>query len=80
MRVLMACSDASIRDAFLDALRRADIGVVPVADAAATLELARQHRPDGSIGGLASARSSRAPPDTSAGESRPRRCRALFAP
>jgi DNA-binding NarL/FixJ family response regulator len=46
MRVLMACSDARIRDAFLDALRRADIGVVPVADAAATLELARQHRPD----------------------------------
>jgi DNA-binding NarL/FixJ family response regulator len=46
MRVLMACSDASIRDAFLDALEGADIGVVPVADAAATLELARQHRPD----------------------------------
>jgi DNA-binding NarL/FixJ family response regulator len=46
MRVLMACSDARIRDAFLDALRRADIGVVPVADAAATLELARQQRPD----------------------------------
>ena len=46
MRVLMACSDARIRDAFLDALERADIGVVPVADAAATLELARQHRPD----------------------------------
>jgi DNA-binding NarL/FixJ family response regulator len=46
MRVLMACSDARIRDAFMDALQRADIGVVPVADAAATLELARQHRPD----------------------------------
>jgi DNA-binding NarL/FixJ family response regulator len=46
MRVLMACSDASIRDAFLDALQGADIGVVPVADAAATLELARQHRPE----------------------------------
>ena len=46
MRVLMACSDASIRDAFLHALERADIGVVPVADAAATLELARQQRPD----------------------------------
>jgi DNA-binding NarL/FixJ family response regulator len=46
MRVLMACSDAKIRDAFLDALERADIGVVPVADAAATLELARRHRPD----------------------------------
>jgi DNA-binding NarL/FixJ family response regulator len=46
MRVLMACSDARVRDAFLDALRRADIGVVPVADAAATLDLARQHRPD----------------------------------
>jgi DNA-binding NarL/FixJ family response regulator len=46
MRVLMACSDARIRDAFMDALQRADIGVVPVADAAATLELARRHRPD----------------------------------
>jgi DNA-binding NarL/FixJ family response regulator len=46
MRVLMACSDARIRGAFLDALQGADIGVVPVADAAATLELARQHRPD----------------------------------
>jgi DNA-binding NarL/FixJ family response regulator len=46
MRVLMACSDARIRDAFMDALQRADIGVVPVADAAATLELARQQRPD----------------------------------
>jgi DNA-binding NarL/FixJ family response regulator len=46
MRVLKACSDARIRDAFLDALERADIGVVPVADAAATLELARQQRPD----------------------------------
>jgi DNA-binding NarL/FixJ family response regulator len=46
MRVLMACSDARIRDAFLAALRGADIGVVPVADAAATLELARQHRPE----------------------------------
>jgi DNA-binding NarL/FixJ family response regulator len=46
MRVLMACSDARIRGAFMDALERADIGVVPVADAAATLELARQQRPD----------------------------------
>ena len=46
MRVLIACSDASVRDAFLDALRRADIGVISVADAAATLELARQQRPD----------------------------------
>jgi pimeloyl-ACP methyl ester carboxylesterase len=46
MRVLMACSDARIRDAFMDALHRAGIGVVPVADAAATLELARQQRPD----------------------------------
>jgi len=46
MRVLIACSDASVRDAFLDALRRADIGVISAADAAATLELARQQRPD----------------------------------
>jgi DNA-binding NarL/FixJ family response regulator len=46
MRVLIACSDASVRDAFLDALEQADIGVVAVADAAATLELARQQRPD----------------------------------
>ena len=46
MRVLIACSDASVRDAFLDALQRADIGVIAVADAAATRELARQHRPD----------------------------------
>jgi DNA-binding NarL/FixJ family response regulator len=46
MRVLIACSDARVRDAFLDALRRADIGVIAVADAAATLELARQQRPD----------------------------------
>jgi hypothetical protein len=37
MRVLIACSDASVRDAFLDALRQADIGVIPVANAAATL-------------------------------------------
>jgi CheY-like chemotaxis protein len=41
-----ACSNASIRDAFLDALQRADIGVVPATNAAATLELARQQRPD----------------------------------
>jgi DNA-binding NarL/FixJ family response regulator len=46
MRVLIACSDASVRDAFVDVLRRADIGVLAVADAAATLELARQQRPD----------------------------------
>jgi DNA-binding NarL/FixJ family response regulator len=46
MRVLIACSDASVRDAFLDVLRRAGIGVSAVADAAATLELARQRRPD----------------------------------
>jgi DNA-binding NarL/FixJ family response regulator len=45
MRVLIACSDAGVRDAFLDVLRRADIGVVAAADAAAMLELARQ-RPD----------------------------------
>jgi DNA-binding NarL/FixJ family response regulator len=46
MRVLIACSDASVRDAFLDALRRADIGVISVADAEATLKLARRQRPD----------------------------------
>jgi DNA-binding NarL/FixJ family response regulator len=46
MRVLIACSDASVRAAFLDALRRADIAVISAADAAATLELARQQRPD----------------------------------
>lgn len=46
MRVLLACSDAGVRDAFLDVLRRAGIGVIAVADWAATLELARQQRPD----------------------------------
>jgi hypothetical protein len=46
MRVLVACSDAGVRDAFLDVLRGADIGVIAVADWAATLELARQQRPD----------------------------------
>jgi DNA-binding NarL/FixJ family response regulator len=46
MRVLIACSDAGVRDAFVDALEQADIGVVAVADAAETLELARQRRPD----------------------------------
>jgi DNA-binding NarL/FixJ family response regulator len=45
MRVLIACPDPSVRDAFLDALRRAGIGVSAVADAAA-LELARRQRPD----------------------------------
>jgi DNA-binding NarL/FixJ family response regulator len=46
MRVLIACSDASVRNAFLDALQHAHIDVIPVADAAATLKLARQQRPD----------------------------------
>jgi DNA-binding NarL/FixJ family response regulator len=46
MRVLIACPDQSVRDAFLDVLRRADIGVVAAADAAAALELARRQRPD----------------------------------
>jgi DNA-binding NarL/FixJ family response regulator len=46
MRVLIACSDAGVRDALLDVLRRADIGVIAVADWAATLELARRRRPD----------------------------------
>jgi DNA-binding NarL/FixJ family response regulator len=46
MRVLIACSNASVRDALMGELRRAGIAVVAVADAAATLELARQRRPD----------------------------------
>jgi DNA-binding NarL/FixJ family response regulator len=46
MRVLIACSDASVRDAFLDVLRRAGIGAIAAAEAAAALELARRHRPD----------------------------------
>jgi DNA-binding NarL/FixJ family response regulator len=46
MRVLIACSDASVRDAFLNVLRRADIGVSAVADWAATLELARRQPRD----------------------------------
>jgi DNA-binding NarL/FixJ family response regulator len=46
MRVLIACSDPGVRDAFLDVLWRADIGVAAVADWAATLELARRRRPD----------------------------------
>jgi DNA-binding NarL/FixJ family response regulator len=45
LRVLIAGSDASVRDAFVDVLRRADIDVIAVADAAATLELAQQRRP-----------------------------------
>jgi hypothetical protein len=45
MRVLIACSDASVRNAFLDVLRRAGIGVIASADWAATLELARQQAP-----------------------------------
>jgi DNA-binding NarL/FixJ family response regulator len=45
MRVLIACSDASVRDAFVDVLGRSGIGVMAVADWAATLELARQQRP-----------------------------------
>jgi len=35
MRVLIVCSGASVRNAFLDVLQRADIGVVAVADWAA---------------------------------------------
>jgi DNA-binding NarL/FixJ family response regulator len=46
MRVLIACSEASVRDAFVDVLRRAGIGVLAVADWAATLKLARRQRPD----------------------------------
>jgi hypothetical protein len=32
MRVLIACSDASVRDAFVDVLGRSGIGVMAVAD------------------------------------------------
>jgi DNA-binding NarL/FixJ family response regulator len=46
MRVLIASSNASVTDAFVDVLRQADIGVIAAADAEATLELARQQRPD----------------------------------
>jgi DNA-binding NarL/FixJ family response regulator len=47
MRVLIACHDRGIRDAFVDVLRRADFSVIAAPpDAAATLELARRHRPD----------------------------------
>ena len=47
MRVLIACHDLRVRDAFRDTLRRADFGVIAAPpDGAATLELARQHRPD----------------------------------
>jgi DNA-binding NarL/FixJ family response regulator len=46
MRVLIACSDISVRDGFLDALRRAEIAAISVADAAAAIDLARQQRPD----------------------------------
>ena len=46
MRVLIACSDASVRDALADVLQRAGIGVIAVADWAATLQLARRQRPD----------------------------------
>ena len=46
MRVLIACSDTSVRDGFLDALRRAEIAAFSVADAAAAIDLARQQRPD----------------------------------
>jgi DNA-binding NarL/FixJ family response regulator len=47
MRVLIACHDPGVRDAFLDALRRADISVIAAPpDAAATVGLARRHRAD----------------------------------
>jgi two-component system, NarL family, response regulator LiaR len=47
MRVLIACRDPARRDAFLDALRRADISALAApSHTAATLELARRHRPD----------------------------------
>jgi DNA-binding NarL/FixJ family response regulator len=47
MRVLIACHDPRVRDAFLDTLRRAGFRVIAAPpDGAATLELARQHRPD----------------------------------
>jgi two-component system, NarL family, response regulator LiaR len=47
MRVLIACHDPRVRDAFLDTLRRAGFRAIAAPpDGAATLELARQHRPD----------------------------------
>jgi DNA-binding NarL/FixJ family response regulator len=46
MRVLIACSDISVRDGFLDALRRAEIAANSVADATAAIDLARQQPPD----------------------------------
>jgi two-component system, NarL family, response regulator LiaR len=47
MRVLIACHEPGVRDAFLDALRRADIDVIAApSEGAATLELARRQRPD----------------------------------
>jgi DNA-binding NarL/FixJ family response regulator len=47
MRVLIACDDPARRDAFLDALRQADISAIAAPPrGAATLELARRHRPD----------------------------------
>lgn len=47
MRVLIACNDPGNRDALLDALRQADISAIAAPpDGAATLELARRHRPD----------------------------------
>jgi two-component system, NarL family, response regulator LiaR len=47
MRVLIACNDTGNRDALLDALRQADISAIAAPpDGAATLELARRHRPD----------------------------------
>jgi two-component system, NarL family, response regulator LiaR len=47
MQVLIACQDPRVRDAYLDALRRADISAIAAPpEGAATLELARRHRPD----------------------------------
>jgi len=47
MQVLIACHDPPVRDAFVDRLRRAGFRVVVApADGAATLGLAKEHRPD----------------------------------
>jgi two-component system, NarL family, response regulator LiaR len=47
MQVLIACHEPRTREVFLDTLRRAEFTVIAAPpDGAATLELARRHRPD----------------------------------